>query len=118
MNKFVHVMPLDDVVSHEGTPDCVCGPAGQIVSAVELLEDPDLDGVVDPDDLTDSDGRGLLDGADSVGAGAGDWEQADGLEQADDDEGPEGDPRLAACIIIYHHYALRPCHEWEASPEL
>ncbi|GAA4583217.1 hypothetical protein GCM10023194_19930 [Planotetraspora phitsanulokensis] len=117
MNKFVHVMPLDDVISHEGTPDCICGPAGQIVSAADLLEDPDLDGVVDADDLTGFEDEDLPDGAYSPDTGADDWDRADGLEQADDDEGPEGDPRLAVCIIIYHHYALRPCHEWEASPE-
>ncbi|GAA0364849.1 hypothetical protein GCM10009530_13220 [Microbispora corallina] len=38
MDRFVHVMPLDDVISHEGTPRCVCGPGGQPVTAVDLGE--------------------------------------------------------------------------------
>ncbi len=61
MASFVHVMPLDDVISHEGTPDCVCGPGGDAVQIVETRE-------------------------------------------------PIG--------MIYHHHAIRPCHQWEASPEL
>ncbi|MEW9529939.1 hypothetical protein [Microbispora sp. NPDC049125] len=36
MERFVHVMPLDDVIGHEGTPSCVCGPGGQPVTAAEL----------------------------------------------------------------------------------
>jgi hypothetical protein len=107
MNKFVHVMPIDDVISHEGTPDCVCGPGGQIVSAVDLIEE--ADGWIhdeEPDDSPDYD----LEDADRDAGDAGDWAVAD-------EEPDTGEPRLPVCII-YHHYALRPCHEWEASPEL
>lgn len=38
MDRFVHVMPLDDAIDHEGSPECVCGPAGQPVTAADLGE--------------------------------------------------------------------------------
>jgi hypothetical protein len=38
MNRFVHVMPLDDVIGHEGSPHCICGPGGEAVTAVDLGE--------------------------------------------------------------------------------
>ncbi|WP_066943158.1 hypothetical protein [Microtetraspora fusca] len=38
MANFVHVMPLDDVISHEGSPDCVCGPGGQQVETLATRE--------------------------------------------------------------------------------
>ncbi|MGW5265449.1 hypothetical protein ACWEQG_31135 [Microbispora sp. NPDC004025] len=38
MDRFVHVMPLDDVIDHEGNPECVCGPGGQPVTAADLGE--------------------------------------------------------------------------------
>ncbi|GIH62044.1 hypothetical protein [Microbispora siamensis] len=38
MDRFVHVMPLDDVIDHEGSPECVCGPGGQPVTATDLGE--------------------------------------------------------------------------------
>jgi hypothetical protein len=58
--KFVHVLPLDDIISHEGSPDCVCGPGGAAVEAAATRR-------------------------------------------------PMG--------LIYHHHAVIPCHEWEASAE-
>ncbi|MEZ0076681.1 hypothetical protein [Planotetraspora sp. GP83] len=108
MDRFVHVMPLDDVIRHEGTPDCVCGPGGQAVSALDVM-----------------DGSGGSDGSDG-------WDGWDGMDSADGIDGPDGiddhrddvwpvveagGPHLAVGMI-YHHYPLRPCHEWEASPEL
>ncbi|MBP2706626.1 hypothetical protein JOL79_22720 [Microbispora sp. RL4-1S] len=49
MDRFVHVMPLDDVIGHEGSPGCVCGPGGEPVTAGDLGEpvtagDPDSPG--------------------------------------------------------------------------
>ncbi|GAA0377260.1 hypothetical protein Acor_30610 [Acrocarpospora corrugata] len=64
MSKFVHVLPTDDVIPHEGTPDCVCGPYSQ---SIEL--------------------RGNLTG-----------------------QGP--------VAVLYRHYAVVPCRNWEASPEI
>ncbi|WP_283137431.1 hypothetical protein [Rhizohabitans arisaemae] len=55
----VHVMPLGDVVAHEGTPECVCGPGDEVVQ--------------------------INSAAAQVG-------------------------------MIFHHYALQPCTEWEVFP--
>ncbi|MEU4570984.1 hypothetical protein [Nonomuraea sp. NPDC023979] len=33
VHKVVHIRPLDDVVGHERSPDCLCGPAGEGVYA-------------------------------------------------------------------------------------
>ncbi|WP_169950668.1 hypothetical protein [Microbispora sp. H11081] len=38
MDRFVHVMPLDDVIGHEGSPRCVCGPGGEPVTTADLGE--------------------------------------------------------------------------------
>lgn len=38
MDRFVHVMPLDDVIGHEGSPNCVCGPGSEPVTAADLGE--------------------------------------------------------------------------------
>lgn len=77
MDRFVHVIPLDDVIDHEGTPDCVCGPGGQPVTAADLGE---------PAPATESEVPPLGWSRPAVG-------------------------------VIYHHYALSPCREWEAVPE-
>ncbi|TLP54584.1 hypothetical protein [Microbispora triticiradicis] len=76
MDRFVHVMPLDDVIDHEGSPGCVCGPGGQSVTAADIGEP---------------------------------------ASPPDDDAMP-GWSRPAVGMI-YHHYALSPCREWEAVPE-
>ncbi|MFC0861472.1 hypothetical protein ACFHYQ_04085 [Sphaerimonospora cavernae] len=72
MDRFVHVIPLDDVISHEGTPHCVCGPGGEPVTAT---------------DLDDSDNMGLGWSSPTIG-------------------------------VIYRHYSLTPCRQWEAVPEV
>ncbi len=76
MDRFVHVMPLDDVIDHEGSPGCVCGPGGQSVTAADIGEP---------------------------------------ASPPDDDAMP-GWSRPAVGMI-YHHYALSHCREWEAVPE-
>ncbi|MBX6385828.1 MAG: hypothetical protein IRZ07_23125 [Microbispora sp.] len=75
MDRFVHVMPLDDVIDHEGSPQCVCGPDGRPVTAADLGE---------PAPRTDTIAPG--------------WSRP-------------------AVGVIYQHFALRPCSEWEAIPE-
>ncbi|WP_204285096.1 hypothetical protein [Microbispora amethystogenes] len=80
MDRFVHVMPIDDVIDHEGSPGCVCGPGGQSVTAADIGEpapSPAVDTAVD-----------AMPG----------WPQP-------------------AIGMIYHHYALSHCREWEAVPE-
>ncbi|GII54829.1 hypothetical protein Pth03_32180 [Planotetraspora thailandica] len=108
MNRFVHVMPLDDVITHEGTPDCICGPGGQIVSAVDLMDQTDdWLHAEETDDSSDHHAEA--------------WEDEDSGDWPADEERPgeelETGDSLLVCVV-YHHYALRPCHEWEASPEL
>ncbi|MBO4271010.1 hypothetical protein [Microbispora triticiradicis] len=76
MDRFVHVMPLDDVIDHEGSPGCVCGPGGQPVTAADIGEPA----------------------SPPAGDGMPGWS-------------------LPAVGMIYHHYALSPCREWEAVPE-
>ncbi|WP_214107736.1 hypothetical protein [Acrocarpospora catenulata] len=63
MSRFVHVLPMDDVIPHEGTPDCVCGP---YTEAIEL-------------------------------------------------RAPNGPGPVA---VLYRHYAVIPCRDWEAAPEV
>ncbi|MCT9931094.1 hypothetical protein N5079_12795 [Planotetraspora sp. A-T 1434] len=101
MDRFVHVMPLDDVIRHEGTPDCVCGPGGQAVSALDVMDESGgIDGWDGIDDAHGVDGPDGIDGQGDV------WPAVEA-----------GGPHLAVGMI-YHHYPLRPCHEWEACPEL
>jgi hypothetical protein len=75
MERFVHVIPLDDVIAHEETPRSVCGPGCEAVTAVDLGEPAAA--------------------ADRIALG---WP-------------------APAVGLIYHHYALQPCHRWEAVPE-
>lgn len=84
MDRFVHVMPIDDVIGHEGSPGCVCGPGGQSVSAADIGEPA-------PPPAGDTAG-------DAAGDAMPGWPQP-------------------AIGMIYHHYALSPCREWEAVPE-
>ncbi|WP_405086331.1 hypothetical protein [Microbispora sp. NBC_01389] len=84
MDRFVHVMPIDDVIGHEGSPGCVCGPGGQSVSAADIGEPA-------PPPAGDTAG-------DTAGDAMPGWPQP-------------------AIGMIYHHYALSPCREWEAVPE-
>ncbi|WP_449065125.1 hypothetical protein [Planomonospora algeriensis] len=38
MHKVVHIRPVDDVISHEETADCLCGPAGEGVYAAATTQ--------------------------------------------------------------------------------
>lgn len=43
----VHVLPLNDLIDHETSEDCVCGPEVELVSAVDdgwLISHHSLDG--------------------------------------------------------------------------
>jgi hypothetical protein len=43
----IHVLPLDDLIEHEQSEDCVCGPDVELVSAVNdgwLISHHSLDG--------------------------------------------------------------------------